>query len=289
MSFDRLQKLIRSKKCPVALPLGVEPETVPPCLRGDGSGPEAQLRYAQGLMDALADVVPAVILRVPYWEALGWNGLKALEQAVGYAREKGLFVIADARRGEGGNAALAYGQGWLGQDGFNADCLTVSAYQGSAALEPLLPLCRETDKCLLVLVRTGGPTAGEVQDLVSGDRVVCQVMGDLAQRLGGNDVGAMGYGRIGAVVSTPWPSDLRALRKRWEWLFFLVSVETEGACAIADARFAFDRYGRGALISYDAPLRAWMDRGGGGEDYAGAARTALTAARDGLKQYVTIL
>jgi len=288
MSFDRLQKLIRSKKCPVALTLGVEPEAVPPCLR-DGDGPEAQLRYAQGLIDALGDVVPAVILRVPYWEALGWQGMKALEQAARYAREKGLFVIADARRGDGGSAALAYGQGWLGKDGFDADCLTVSAYQGSGALEPLLPLCREVDKCLLALVRTDGPTAGEVQDLVSGDRVVCQVMGDLAQRLGKDNLGAMGYSRVGAVVSTPWPSDLRALRKRWEQLFFLVSVETEGSCAVADARFAFDKYGRGALIAYDAPVRAWMDQGGSGEDYADAARTALTAARDQIKQYVTIL
>lgn len=292
MSFDHLQKLIRKRKNPVALTLGAVLRAVPPCLR-DGNGPEAraqaQLRYAQGLMDALGDLVPAVLLRVPYWEELGWQGMKALEQTVQYAHEKGLFVIADARRGDGGGAASAYGRGWLGREGFKADCLTVSAYQGSDTLEPLLSLCREEDKCVLALVRTAGAAAGEVQDLVSGDRVVCQVLGDLAQRLAGDEVGEMGYSRVGAVVTTPWPSDLRSLRKRLDRLFFLVDVETEGGCALSDAHLAFDKYGRGALVAYDAPVRAWMENGGDGADYAGAARASLTAARDEIKQSVTLL
>ena len=118
-------------------------------------------------MDALSSLIPAVILRVPYWEALGWQGLKALDQAAFHARELGLFVIADARRGDANAAAAAYGRTWLGKDGVNADCLTVNAYQGSDAIEPLLELCRTEDKCLLTVARTSNPSAGEIQDLVS--------------------------------------------------------------------------------------------------------------------------
>lgn len=297
MSFDRLQKFIRAKKAPVALTLGVEPEAIPPQLVKAsvdkfGPGPEAQadalLRSSLGLMDALEDLVPAVILRVPYWEAFGWQGLKALDQAVFHARELGLFVIADARRGDAGPAALACGRAWLGREGINADCLSVNAYQGSDAIKPLLELCRAEDKCLLTVARTSNPSAGEVQDLISGDRVVGQVLGDLAARLGQSEIGQMGYSRVGAIIGTSWPSDLRSMRKRMEHTFFLLSAGGDGECSLEDARYAFDKYGRGALIAFAVAPRAWMSAGNGG-DYVQAARTALKAAQDEIKQSVTIL
>ena len=296
MSFDRLQKLIRARKNPVALTLGVTAGDIPPRLVKAsvdklGPGVEAQadalLRFSVGLMDALGDTVPAVILRVPYWEAYGWQGLRALDQAAFHARELGLFVIADARRSDAGDASLAYAQAWLGSEGVDADCLTVNAYQGSDAISPLLEVCRTFDKSLLTVVRTSNPSAGEVQDLVSGDRVVGQALGDLAERLGQNDIGEMGYSRVGALISTPWPSDLRAMRKRMEHTFFLLHAGGEGEGSLEDAWYAFDKYGRGALIAFDAASVAWKDSGS--DDYAQATRSALERARDTVKQFITIL
>lgn len=294
MSFDRLQKLIRTRKNPVALTLGVPMNTVPPQLVKAsvdklGPGVEAQadalLRFSTELMDALNSLVPAVILRVPYWEALGWQGMKALDQAAFHARELGLFVIADARRGDAGAAASACGQAWLGKEGVNADCLTVNAYQGSDAIEPLLELCRQEDKCLMVVSRTSNPSAGEVQELISGDRVVGQALGDLAERLGRDDLGQMGYNsRVGAMVSTPWPSDLRAMRKRMERAFLLLEAGGDGACRLEDAWYAFDKYGRGALIALtDAPAACSE------VDYIQPVRAAIENARDTIKQFITFL
>lgn len=297
MSFDRLQKRIRARKNPVALTLGVPAEAVPPQLVRSsvdklGPGPEAQadalLRFSTELMDALKDLVPAVILRVPYWEALGWQGLKALDQAAFHARELGLFVIADARRGDAGTAAFACGQAWLGKEGINADCLTVNAYQGSDAITPLLELCRAEDKCLLAVARTSNPSAGEVQDLVSGDRVVGQALGDLAERLGRDDPGELGYNsRVGAMIASPWPSDLRAMRKRMERAFLLLSAGGDGECSLDDAWYAFDKYGRGALIALEDAPSAWMKTSGG--DYIQPARAAIENARDTIKQFITFL
>lgn len=296
MSFDRLQKLIRARKNPVALTLGVPMDAVPPCLvnaSADKLGPgaeaqaDAQLRFSTELMDALSGLVPAVILRVPYWEALGWQGLRALDQAAFHARELGLFVIADARRGDAGAAAAACGRAWLGKEGVNADCLTVNAYQGSDAVRPLLELCRAEDKCLLTVARTSNPSAGEVQELVSGDRVVGQALGDLAERLGRDDVGQMGYSRVGAMIATPWPSDLRAMRRRMERTFLLLSAGGEGECSLEDVWYAFDKYGRGALIAYDAATLAGRSADGG--DYIQPVRAAIEGARDTVKQFVTLL
>lgn len=293
MSFDRLQTLIRARKNPVALTLGVPMEAVPPKLASAsadklGPGAEAQadalLRFSTELMDALNGLVPAVILRAPYWEALGWQGMKALDQAAFHARELGLFVIADARRGDAGAAAFACGQAWLGREGVSADCLTVNAYQGSDAIEPLLALCQAEDKCLMVVSRTSNPSAGEVQELVSGDRVVGQALGDLAERLGRDSLGQTGYSRVGAMVSTPWPSDLRATRKRLERTFLLLEAGGDGACSLEDAWYAFDKYGRGALIALsDTP--AAQQSG----DYIQPVRAAIENARDTIKQFITFL
>lgn len=292
MSFDRLQKLIRARKNPVALTLGVPAETLPPQLVKVsvdklGPGAEAQadalLRFSTELMDALHTLIPAVILRIPYWEALGWQGLKALDQAAFHARELGIFVIADARRGDAGEAAAACGSAWLGKEGVNADCLTINAYQGSDAVEPLLKLCREEDKCLLVMARSSNPSAGEVQELVSGDRVVGQALGDLAVRLGRDEPGELGYNsRVGTMLSTPWPSDLRSMRKRMERTFFLLSAGGDGECSLEDAYYAFDKYGRGALIALP-PAQA--EDG----DYIQPVRSAIENARDTVKQFITFL
>lgn len=296
MSFDRLQKLIRTRKNPVALTLGVPTESIPPQLvkssvdklgHGTEASADALLRFSTELMDALSGLVPAVILRVPYWEALGWQGLKALDQAAFHARELGLFVIADARRGDANAAAAAYGQVWLGKESVNADCLTVNAYQGSDAIAPLLELCRVEDKCLFTVTRTSNSSAGEIQDLVSGDRVVGQAMGDLTGRLGQNDLGEMGYSRIGAMISTPWPSDLRAMRKRLERAFLLLCAGGDGECALEDAWYAFDKYGRGALISLEGASSAWS--ASGADDYIQPIRAAIESARDTVKQFITFL
>ena len=97
----------------------------------------------------------------------------------------------------------------------------------------------------------------------------------------------MGYSRAGAMVGLPYPSDLRALRKRLEHTFLLISNYGQGLAA-EDVRFAFDPYGRGALLSDGgASMAAWQTAGA--DDFAAAARTAAQALRDDIRQYVTFL
>jgi orotidine-5'-phosphate decarboxylase len=191
----------------------------------------ALLAFDLGLLEALSGLVPAVLLPVSLYEALGWRGLQVLEEVIAAAREKGFFVIADAKVGEVGSAASLAAQAWLGtvpvgsaqQAVFGADCLTVSGYAGSEAISPVLETCLAQDKCFFTLVKTPNPSGGEVQAMVAGDRVVYQVVGDLTARLGRETVGKLGYSRAGAAVGTSFPSDLRALRKRLPETFFLVS------------------------------------------------------------------
>lgn len=307
MSFDRLQDLIKAKKNPTVAGLDPKPEYVPPhILRAsldkygetlEGAA-EAIYRFNIGLIDALCDVVPAVKPQSAYYERLGWHGMMILEETIRYARAKGLFVIADVKRNDIGSTAQAYAEAWLGRTqvgesrlaAFDADCLTINGYLGSDGINPFLEVARGEDKCLFTLVKTSNPSSGELQDMIAGDRVVYQVVGDLNARLGQEDLGKYGYSRAGAVVGATYPSDLRSLRKRLEHTFFLVPGYGAQGGTAEDVRYAFDKYGRGAIINASRSIMcAWQKTGHDGQDYQDAARAAAEAMRDDIKQFVTIL
>ncbi len=307
MSFDRLQDQIRAMKNPTVAGLDPKPEYVPPQILAEcynQYGPtlegaaEAVYRFNCGLMDALCDIVPAVKPQSAYYERLGWRGMEVLERTIRYAKEKGYFVIADVKRGDIGSTAQAYSEAWLGKTrvgdrelaAFEADCVTVNGYMGSDAVNPFIETCKAEDKCLFVLVKTSNPSSSELQDMVAGDRVVYKVMGDLTQRLGKGTAGKYGYNLTGAVVGATYPSDLRELRRRLESTFFLVPGYGAQGGTADDVRFAFNKYGHGAVVNSSRGIMcAWQKTGKDGADYQEAARNAAIAMRDDIKQYVTIV
>lgn len=307
MSFDTLQERIRAMKNPTVAGLDPKPEYVPPhileaCYKEYGptleGAAEAIYRFNCGLMDALCDIVPAVKPQSAYYERLGWRGMEVLERTIRYAKEKGFFVIADVKRGDIGSTAQAYSEAWLGTtavgearlSAFGADCLTVNGYMGSDSINPFIETCKAEDKCLFVLVKTSNPSSGELQDMVAGDRVVYKVMGDLTERLGKGTAGKYGYQLTGAVVGATYPSDLRELRRRLEHTFFLVPGYGAQGGTAEDVRFAFNKYGHGAIINSSRGIMcAWQKTGQNGADYQQAARDAAIAMRDDIKQYVTIV
>lgn len=260
MSFDYLQSLIKTTKCPLAVELSPAVD----------EGAEDFLAFSLSLMDSLRGVAPAVRLSLNGFLRLGWRGMKLLEELLAQAKAKGLFTILDLSFCDMPSPPTSP---------LPADCLVLSGYLGSDAVNSYLPLCQDEDKCLFLLAHTANPSAGELQDLVAGDRLVYQVVGDLAQRLGKDNLGRLGYSNIGIGLEGVWPSDLRNLRKRWEQSFLLVSGDA------SDVRFAFDKYGRGAIVSTAAPLQAARNKGG---DPA-AALECISALRDELKQFITFL
>ena len=122
MSFDVLQEKIIAKQNPTVAGLDARIEYVPEHIRkaafaqhgvGLKGACEAIWQFNVGLIDALCDVVPAVKPQSAYYENLGWQGMEMLERTIRYAKEKGLFVIADIKRGDIGSTAAAYAEGWL--------------------------------------------------------------------------------------------------------------------------------------------------------------------------------
>lgn len=308
MSFDVLQERIREMKNPTVAGLDARLEYVPPYIWAEKAeafgdtrraAAEAIYTFNCGLMDALCDIVPAVKPQAAYYENLGWEGMEMLERTIQYAKQKGFFVIADIKRGDIGSTATAYAEGWLGKTtvgdtqlpGFDADCVTVNGYMGSDAVKPFLTVAEEEDKCLFVLVRTSNPSAVELQDMVAGDRVVYTVMAELVERWGKSSQDSKyGFSRVGAVTGATYPSDLRRLRKAMPNTFFLVPGYGAQGGTAEDVAYAFDPYGRGAIVNSSRGIMcAWKKTGKDGLDYGEAAQQAALNMRDDIRAITPIL
>ena len=307
MSFDVLQDRIRELKNPTVAGLDPRIEYVPAHLQEESfaqfgqtleGAADAIWKFNQGLIDALCDVVPAVKPQSAYYENLGWRGMAVMEKTIQYAKEKGLYVIADIKRGDIGSTAAAYTEAWLGVTKvgetecpvFDADCVTLNGYMGSDAIKPFLDQCVARNKSAFVLAKTSNPSSVELQDMVAGDRVVYTVMGDLIERWGKDTAGKYGYNALGAVVGATHPSVLKELRRRLERTFFLVPGYGAQGGTAGDVRYAFDELGRGPIANASRSIMcAWQKTGKEGMDYQEAARDAAIRMRDELKRYITIL
>lgn len=307
MSFDVLQEKIREKKNPTVAGLDARIEYVPEYIRKEafekyGAGlkgaVEAIWQFNVGLIDALCDIVPAVKPQSAYYENLGWQGMEMLERTIRYAKEKGLFVIADIKRGDIGSTATAYAEGWLsgapieGQvfKSFDADCVTLNGYMGSDSIKPFLEAAKGEDKCAFVLVKTSNPGSGELQDVKAADgRTIYEVMGELNEQIAAGTEGKYGFTMAGAVTGATYPQQIQDLRSRLPHTFFLVPGYGAQGGTAADVKYAFNEKGHGAIVNSSRGIMcAWKKTGGDGHDFKEAARNAAIAMRDDIAQFVTV-
>ncbi|MCL2489050.1 MAG: orotidine-5'-phosphate decarboxylase, partial [Oscillospiraceae bacterium] len=143
MSLDRLIIAIRETDNPTVAGLDPKLAYIPDFIREKAfaahgetlEGAAAALfAFNCGLIDALCDIVPAVKPQAAFYELYGWPGVRALADTVEYARERGMFVITDAKRGDIGSTMEAYAAAHLGQTAvggrqiaaFGGDALTVN-------------------------------------------------------------------------------------------------------------------------------------------------------------------
>ncbi|HHV50125.1 MAG TPA: orotidine-5'-phosphate decarboxylase [Clostridiales bacterium] len=290
MSLDRLIESIKRTGNPTVAGLDPKLDFIPDFIVKESfskygetleGAADALLTFNKGLIDGLCDIVPAVKPQAAYYEMYGWYGVRALYETIKYAKEKGMYVIADGKRNDIGSTMEAYAAAFLGTtkagsgefEAFGADALTVNGYLGSDGIMPLVDVCRKFDKGIFVLVKTSNPSSGELQDRLIDGEPVYLMMGRMCEEWGRNLPGKYGYSGVGAVVGATWPQQLKELRDKLPHTFFLVPGYGAQGGSAGDIKGAFDKEGLGAVINSSRGIMcAWKKEGCAPEDYAMAAR-----------------
>ena len=217
---------------------------------------EAMFDYNRQIMDATADLIPAVKPQIAMYETFGIPGLMAYQKTVDYAKELGLVVIADIKRGDIGSTSTAYALGHLGSvqvgdytyKGFDADMATVNPYLGSDGVKPFVDVCKAEDKGIFVLCKTSNPSSGEFQDrLIDGKPLYEHVAAKIEEW--GSECMEGDYSNVGAVVGATYPEMGAVLRKLMPHTYILVPGYGAQGGKGADLVNFFNEDGLGAIVN----------------------------------------
>jgi len=257
---DRLGAAVERKRSQLVVGLDPRLDLLPMELRGEGvlgraAAASAIARFCKGIVDAVGPYVVAVKPQSAFFEALGSDGIKALEEVSDYARSSGLLVVLDAKRGDIGSTARAYATAFLEpRDGTGlgpvADAMTVSAYLGQDSVEPFFAACRRHGSGIFLLVRTSNAGAADVQDLILSDgRPLWQYLAALVHEWGKPLVGERGMSSVGAVVGATYPRAVSEARKLMpQTPILLPGIGAQGATP-ADVARAFTSGPASALVT----------------------------------------
>lgn len=228
---ERLTRCVRELGTPTCVGLDPHLSRLPESIPRDAAGVE---RFFRGVIDAIAGKVPAVKPQAAFFEQLGAPGVAALENVCHAARDAGLLVILDVKRGDIGSTAEAYAHAALDDDGpIGADALTLSPYLGPESLAPFTKRV-EDGKGMFVLVRTSNPGSGAWQ--VSGEGAIAPRVAQWISEANGS---GEGYGPIGAVIGATVPDEAGTWRNRMPRAWFLVpGFGAQGATAADIQRHA---------------------------------------------------
>ena len=217
---------------------------------------DAIWKFNQAIIDAVADLIPAVKPQIAMYEQFGLAGLVAYDKTVKYCKEKGLIVIADAKRGDIGSTSTAYAVGHIGHvqvgntvcKGFDADMLTVNPYLGSDGIKPFVDVCNSDDKGIFVLVKTSNPSSGEFQDRLIDGRALYEHVAEKVVVWGKESMDGA-YSNVGAVVGATYPEMSKVLRKLMPNTYFLVPGYGAQGGTAEDLRYCFNEDGLGAVVN----------------------------------------
>lgn len=256
----------------------------------EGAG-EAIWQFNKAIVDATADLIPAVKPQIAMYEQFGIPGMIAFKKTVDYCKEKDLVVIGDIKRGDIGSTSAAYAVGHVGHvkvanhsyAGFDEDFITVNPYLGSDGIKPFIEVCKEESKGIFVLVKTSNPSSGEFQDQLVDGRPLYELVGKKVAEWGQMHMGDA-YSYVGCVVGATYPEMGKILRKMMPKTFILVPGYGAQGGKAADLVPYFNPDGLGAIINSSRGIIAAYKQDKyskfGSANFADASRQAVLDMRE---------
>ncbi|MBV9769179.1 MAG: orotidine-5'-phosphate decarboxylase [Bryobacterales bacterium] len=258
---DRLINAVRAKNSRCAVGLDPRIDQMPEFAQGNTCA--AITLFHDLVLDAVADLVPAVKPQLAFFEQYGVAGMQAFENTVRAASERGLLVIADGKRNDISSTAEAYAHAYLGDDVFGCDALTVTPYLGGDSLQPFVDACKKHGKGLFVVLKTSNPGSKDFEDqpLEATRRPLYEKIAEMLNELGDGLIGVSGYSSIGAVIGATFPEEGRRLRALMPKALILVpgygaqggSAKAAAECFHEDGLGAIVNSSRGITYTFDDP------------------------------------
>lgn len=205
---------------------------------GLGDSADGLERFVDIAVEAAAGTVGLVKPQSAFYERHGWAGIRALQRLIREAREAGVLVVLDVKRGDVGTTNDAYAEAFLGVGApLEADAVTVHPYLGVGAMGAFVARAHESGSCLLVVLRSSNPEGRVVQSAVndgglSVEEQLLVEIGKLNASLAPGEIGP-----IGAVVG-PTRLEPRLDFPSMNGLFLAPGVGAQGA-TVADVARVF--------------------------------------------------
>ncbi len=303
--IDQLVAKIQKTEAPIVVGLDPQLKFIPQQILKKAIGEQGEtleaaaqaiLTFNKGIVDAVADLVPAVKPQIAMYEQFGVPGVKAFKKTVDYCHKKGLIVIGDVKRGDIGSTSGAYAAAHLGTvrigsktiAPFDEDFATVNPYLGSDGINPFIDVCRDHNKGIFILVKTSNPSSGEFQDRLVDGKPLYEEVGRRVSQWGAVCYGDSGYSEVGAVAGATYPEMGKALRRLMPKTFILVPGYGAQGGRGKDLVHFFNDDGLGAIInSSRGIIAAWQKDpylDFGAEGYGDAARAAVLDMKQDIRE-----
>ncbi len=233
-------RLITATRAHGPLCVGIDPHAgrIPDLFGGDT--PEGLERWGISVVEAAAGRAGIVKPQAGLFERHGWQGMRALAQVCAAAKDHGLIVLMDAKRGDIGSTAEGYAKAYLAANSpFVCDALTVNPYMGLDTLEPHVRTAEESGKGVIVLARTSNPGSADYQakDL-EGAPLYARVVESLAPMID-RLKGSSGWSGLTLVTGATGPDEARQLRALAPDALFLVPGYGAQGAGAAEAMAGF--------------------------------------------------
>lgn len=220
--------------------VGLDPHAgrIPDLFGGDT--PEGVEAWGLAMVEAAKGRTGVIKPQSAFYERHGWQGMRALTRILEAARDAGLVVLMDAKRGDIGSTAEGYAAAFLAENApFPSDALTVNPYMGVDTLEPHVKAAEANGKGVIVLARTSNPGSADFQSKsLEGaplyERIV-EALAPMIERL----KGASGWSGLMLVTGATGPQEARRLRELAPDALFLVPGYGAQGAGAADAMSGF--------------------------------------------------
>lgn len=304
-AIDNLIEKIKQTNNPTVIGLDPRYEMLPKCVTSKYSQDlegvaKAIIEFNKALIDNTCDIIPAIKPQIAFYEMYGIPGMEAFKETCRYAKEKGMVVIADIKRGDIGSTAQGYSNAFLGRTSigekeeaiYDVDFVTVNPYMGTDCIKPFIEDCKKYGKGIFILVKTSNPSSGELQDLkLENNKEVYIQVAELVEKWGEELRGKYEYSSVAAVVGATYPEQLEQIRKTAPHTYFLIPGYGAQGGKANDIALGFDSNGLGGIVNASRSLMCayksdrWKEQYAE-EKYADATRAEALRMRDELNQAI---